>query len=62
MQVEDLDAALAFLNDSAPEHLILHIEKAADAVECVQNAGSVFVGQFSPERQVITVLHPPVRC
>ena len=50
VQVEDLDAALAFSNDYAPEHLILHIEKAADAVERVQNAGSVFVGQFSPER------------
>ena len=50
--VDDLDAALAFSNDYAPEHLILHIEKAADAVSRVQNAGSVFVGPFSPERQV----------
>jgi len=47
--VEDLDAALAFSNDYAPEHLILHIEKAAAAVARVQNAGSVFVGPFSPE-------------
>ena len=61
VQVEDLDAALAFSNDYAPEHLILHIEKAADAVARVQNAGSVFVGQFSPERQVVPVLHSPVR-
>lgn len=61
VQVEDLDAALTFSNDYAPEHLILHIEKAADAVARVQNAGSVFVGQFSPERQVVPVLHSPVR-
>ena len=61
VQVEDLDTALAFSNDYAPEHLILHIEKAADAVARVQNAGSVFVGQFSPERQVVPVLHSPVR-
>jgi phosphoribosyl-ATP pyrophosphohydrolase/phosphoribosyl-AMP cyclohydrolase/histidinol dehydrogenase len=52
VQVDDLDAALAFSNDYAPEHLILHITKAADAVTRVQNAGSVFVGPFSPERQV----------
>jgi len=49
VQVDDLDAALAFSNDYAPEHLILHIRKAADAVAHVQNAGSVFVGPFSPE-------------
>ncbi|KAI9467032.1 histidine biosynthesis trifunctional-protein [Lactarius psammicola] len=49
VQVEDLEAALAFSNDYAPEHLILHIEKAAAAVARVQNAGSVFVGPFSPE-------------
>jgi phosphoribosyl-ATP pyrophosphohydrolase/phosphoribosyl-AMP cyclohydrolase/histidinol dehydrogenase len=60
VQVEDLDAALAFSNDYAPEHLILHIEKAADAVTRVQNAGSVFVGPYSPERQVVPVLHSPV--
>jgi phosphoribosyl-ATP pyrophosphohydrolase/phosphoribosyl-AMP cyclohydrolase/histidinol dehydrogenase len=59
VQVEDLDAALAFSNDYAPEHLILHIEKAADAVAQVQNAGSVFVGPYSPERQVVPVLHSP---
>ena len=57
VQVEDLDAALAFSNDYAPEHLILHIEKAAAAVARVQNAGSVFVGPFSPERQVVPVLY-----
>lgn len=53
VQVDDIDAALAFSNDYAPEHLILHIEKAAAAVARVQNAGSVFVGPFSPERQVV---------
>jgi hypothetical protein len=52
VQVDDLDAALSFSNDYAPEHLILHITKAAEALTRVQNAGSVFVGPFSPERQV----------
>jgi len=49
VQVADLEAALEFSNDYAPEHLILHIKHAADAVARVQNAGSVFVGPFSPE-------------
>ncbi|KAI0304081.1 histidine biosynthesis trifunctional-protein [Russula brevipes] len=49
VQVDGPDAALAFSNDYAPEHLILHIKDAADAVSHVQNAGSVFVGPFSPE-------------
>ncbi|OJT04150.1 Histidine biosynthesis trifunctional protein [Trametes pubescens] len=41
--------ALAFSNDYAPEHLILHLEDAPGAVAAVENAGSVFVGPFSPE-------------
>jgi len=53
VQVDDMDSAVAFSNDYAPEHLILHIEKAAAAVTRIQNAGSVFVGPFSPERQVV---------
>jgi phosphoribosyl-ATP pyrophosphohydrolase/phosphoribosyl-AMP cyclohydrolase/histidinol dehydrogenase len=39
-----------FSNDYAPEHLILHIRDAKAVVEEVQNAGSVFVGPYSPER------------
>ena len=50
VQVADIFAALEFSNDYAPEHLILHVKHAADAVARVQNAGSVFVGPFSPER------------
>ncbi|KAI0661022.1 histidine biosynthesis trifunctional-protein [Cubamyces menziesii] len=41
--------AIAFSNDYAPEHLILHLENAAEAVAAVENAGSVFVGPYSPE-------------
>ena len=50
VQVADIDGALEFSNDYAPEHLILHVKHAADALAHVQNAGSVFVGPFSPER------------
>lgn len=47
--VGDLDEAMAFSNEYAPEHLILHLEDAAGAVGMVDNAGSVFVGAYSPE-------------
>ncbi|WWC70598.1 histidinol dehydrogenase [Kwoniella pini CBS 10737] len=41
--------AIEFSNEYAPEHLILHLEKAEKVVENIENAGSVFVGAFSPE-------------
>ncbi|KAI9368101.1 histidinol dehydrogenase-domain-containing protein [Aspergillus egyptiacus] len=47
--VRDLDEAMALSNDYAPEHLILQIENAEAAVEKVENAGSVFIGQWTPE-------------
>ncbi|KAI0832379.1 histidine biosynthesis trifunctional-protein [Trametes gibbosa] len=49
VQVRAVADALAFSNDYAPEHLILHLEDAPAAVAAVENAGSVFVGPFSPE-------------
>ena len=45
----DLDEAMAFSNDYAPEHLILHLKDARNTVKAVKNAGSVFVGAWSPE-------------
>ena len=44
------EEALQFSNAYAPEHLILHLRDAAAWVEHVKNAGSVFVGPYSPER------------
>ncbi|KAL1747727.1 histidinol dehydrogenase-domain-containing protein [Schizophyllum fasciatum] len=41
--------AIAFSNDYAPEHLILHLEDAPAHVAAIENAGSVFVGPFTPE-------------
>jgi phosphoribosyl-ATP pyrophosphohydrolase / phosphoribosyl-AMP cyclohydrolase / histidinol dehydrogenase len=41
---------IAFSNDYAPEHLILHLENAKDYVKQIDNAGSVFVGPYTPER------------
>jgi phosphoribosyl-ATP pyrophosphohydrolase/phosphoribosyl-AMP cyclohydrolase/histidinol dehydrogenase len=44
-QAEGMD----FSNEYAPEHLIMHLADAPGAVAEVENAGSVFVGAFSPE-------------
>lgn len=45
----NLAQCFAISNDYAPEHLILHITNAEDTLDLVQNAGSVFIGQYSPE-------------
>ncbi len=45
----DLNAALAFANDWAPEHLTIQTEHSARDAERVRSAGSVFVGRWTPE-------------
>ena len=47
--VRDINEAMALSNDYAPEHLILQVENAESVVEHVQNAGSVFIGPWTPE-------------
>lgn len=41
--------AIELLNEYAPEHLILSCENASDFAEKIVNAGSVFLGHYSPE-------------
>jgi len=41
--------AMDLLNEYAPEHLILACDDAAELAGKVVNAGSVFIGHFSPE-------------
>jgi histidinol dehydrogenase len=43
------ETALELINEYAPEHLILSIQNAELMAEKVWNAGSVFIGNFSPE-------------
>ena len=45
----DDDEMLAFANEYAPEHLIINTVNADALAERVQNAGSVFIGPYSPE-------------
>jgi histidinol dehydrogenase len=47
--VDDLDTAVDVSNRYAPEHLILQCRDARTLVPAISNAGSVFVGQWTPE-------------
>jgi histidinol dehydrogenase len=47
--VRDEIQAMQLLNDYAPEHLILACEQPDRLAEMVINAGSVFLGHYSPE-------------
>ncbi|KAF9160129.1 trifunctional histidinol dehydrogenase [Actinomortierella ambigua] len=49
VQVDTMADAMRFSNEYAPEHLILHLNQAEKYVDQVMNAGSVFVGHWSPE-------------
>ncbi|HEY8658057.1 MAG TPA: histidinol dehydrogenase [Hanamia sp.] len=47
--IENKEEAFDFLNEYAPEHLIIASKKADQLSEYVKNAGSVFLGNLSPE-------------
>lgn len=47
--VDTLDTAIELSNTYAPEHLILQVERARDWLPKVSNAGSVFLGAWTPE-------------
>lgn len=46
---DDLDQAMQFSNEYAPEHLILAMENHKPLVPKIMHAGSVFLGPWSPE-------------
>lgn len=41
--------AFKFINNYAPEHLIIASDKASTYVDMIRNAGSVFLGNYTPE-------------
>ena len=47
--VKDIAEAIAMINEYAPEHLILCCDNAAVVADEITNAGSVFIGNYSPE-------------
>jgi histidinol dehydrogenase len=49
IQVSSIDVAVAICNEYAPEHLLLHIQEPRAALRFIRNAGSVFLGPWTPE-------------
>lgn len=47
--VRDLAEAFAIANRYAPEHLVINTDRAEDWLPAVENAGSVFLGRWTPE-------------
>ncbi|MBQ9076874.1 MAG: histidinol dehydrogenase [Muribaculaceae bacterium] len=47
--LHDIDEVMAFSNEYAPEHLIINHNDALSLCDRVRNAGSVFIGAYSPE-------------
>lgn len=47
--VNDVEEMVSLINFYAPEHLIIATKDAADLAERITNAGSVFIGNYSPE-------------
>jgi histidinol dehydrogenase len=47
--VDDLDTAFEIANRYAPEHLIIQVNNPRQYVDSIINAGSVFLGSWTPE-------------
>ena len=47
--VPDLEAGIDFVNGYGPEHLSVDVDDPEGAVARIRNAGSIFVGRWSPE-------------
>jgi histidinol dehydrogenase len=47
--VKDMEEAIELTNEYAPEHLIIETRDYMDVAEKVVNAGSVFLGSYTPE-------------
>ncbi len=47
--VDDMEAALAFSDELAPEHLELCVSEPDNYIDRINNAGAIFVGNYTPE-------------
>ncbi|WP_318614042.1 histidinol dehydrogenase [Sporosarcina sp. YIM B06819] len=47
--VDSLDEAYDFVNELAPEHLQLMVENPMEQLAFINNAGAIFLGNYSPE-------------
>lgn len=46
---QEIQTAVEFVNEYAPEHLIIAMENDSSIAEQIRNAGSVFLGHYTPE-------------
>jgi histidinol dehydrogenase len=49
IECDTIEQAFTFTNEYAPEHLIVSMDDAGQYLDFIQNAGSVFLGHFTPE-------------
>lgn len=47
--IADPDTQIEFVNMYAPEHLIINYKNADSIADRILNAGSIFIGPYSPE-------------
>lgn len=47
--VRDIDDVVDLTNEYAPEHLIIQTENPRDFADKIRNAGSIFLGHYTPE-------------
>ena len=47
--IEDVSTQIDFINEYAPEHLILNVENEDAYLDNIINSGSVFIGAYTPE-------------
>ncbi|MDD7544478.1 histidinol dehydrogenase [Actinobacillus porcinus] len=46
---DSIEQAVEISNEYAPEHLVVQVENARDLLDSLDNAGSIFLGAYSPE-------------
>ena len=46
---DSIEQAVEISNEYAPEHLVVQVENARDLLDSLDNAGSIFLGTYSPE-------------
>lgn len=49
VQFDELPEAIDFVNEYAPEHLIINLKNDEEVAEQITNAGSIFLGNYTPE-------------
>ena len=47
--VNNLDEAAAIVNEIAPEHLELSVDRPFELLPKIKNAGAIFLGHYTPE-------------